>query len=76
MLPEDHALRLHPADPGPPGLPPNRGRPLAPADVAAFLGRSEGWCRRNVPHKITLGRRTVMWFEADVLAWLEAQRAV
>ncbi len=75
-LPKDHALHLQPAAPAPPELPPNRGRLLTPADVAAIVGRSEAWCRRNVLGKLALGRRTVRWWEADVLAWLEAQRAV
>ena len=68
------SLRLEPSGPLP--APPDRGRLLAPEDVAQLLGRSPGWVRRHVPYKVTLGRSTVRWHEADVRAWLESLRPV
>ena len=68
-------LRLHRPEPAPPELPPNHGQLLGPDEVADLVGRSAGWCRRNVAHKLTLGWRTVRWYEADVRAWLETRRA-
>lgn len=56
-------------------LPPDRGRLLTPQDVAAIVGKPPEWCRRNVPHKVRLGHSTVRWWEYDVRAWLEEQRA-
>ena len=32
---------------------------------------SEDWVRRNVPGKVRLGHRTVLWRARDVLTWLE-----
>jgi len=56
--------------------PPDRGRLLTAADVAAIIGGgvSPSWCRRNVPHKLDLGHSTKRWYEADVRAWLEERR--
>jgi len=58
--------------------PPNRGRLLTPAQVAALIGGrvSAAWVRRTVPHKVQLGHSTVRWYEADVLAWLETRRTL
>lgn len=71
-------LRLEPPDAGPPAPPPPRGRLLTAEQIAAelFAGTvSPTWVRRRVPHRLRLGHSTVRWFEADVLAWREAQRA-
>lgn len=71
-------LRVLHATEAPPAPPPNRGRLLKAAQVAAeiFGGSvSPTWVRHNVPYKITLGHSTVRWFEADVRAWLEGQRS-
>jgi predicted DNA-binding transcriptional regulator AlpA len=76
MTPADlHVLRPH-ATPSAP--PPDRGRLLTAAQVAAeLLGGtvSPGWVRRHVTPKVVLGHSTVRWYAADVRAWLEAQRA-
>jgi len=61
--------------PTPPTPPADRGRLLAPADVAALIGGvSQGWVRRHVPHKMALGHSTVRWYEQDVHAWLAERR--
>ena len=52
-----------------------RGRLLTVAEVAHIVGRSAGWVKAHVPHKIRLGHRTVRWYELDVKVWLESQRA-
>jgi predicted DNA-binding transcriptional regulator AlpA len=57
----------------------SRGRLLFPDQVAeeVFSGRKScWWIRRHVApeKKLRLGHSTVAWFEADVWAWLEAQR--
>ena len=57
-----------------PEPPPDRGRLLAPAEVAHLVGMSEAWCRRHIPHKITLGHSTVRWYEDDVRRWLRYRR--
>lgn len=58
-----------------PTVPPDRGRLLTPVQVAQIVGRSPAWVRANVPNKITLGHRSVFWYELDVKAWVEAHRA-
>jgi len=71
--PELHVLRPG----GPLETPPDRGRLLTAAQVAAdLLGGtvSPAWVRRHVPAKLVLGHSTVRWFETDVRAWLEARR--
>jgi hypothetical protein len=58
--------------------PPNRGRLMTAAQVAAelFCGTVSGaWVRRNVPYKIVLGHSTVRWWERDVLDWIAERRA-
>ncbi len=63
---------------GPLPAPPDRGRLLTAAQVAAdLLGGTvaPSWVRRHVPEKISLGHSTVRWFEADVRAWLDSRRA-
>ena len=76
MTPADlHVLR---PDAAPSAPPPDRGRLLTPAQVAADLLNgtvSPGWVRKHVPCKLRLGQSTVRWYEADVRAWLEARRA-
>jgi len=62
---------------GPPEPPPDRGRLLTAAQVAAALFGgtvSPAWVRRHVPAKVVLGHSTVRWFEADVRGWLEGRR--
>lgn len=55
--------------------PRDRGPLLSPAQVAALIGGvSPAWVRRMVPGKITLGQRTVRWYEGEVRGWLEAHR--
>jgi hypothetical protein len=71
-------LQLLPS--GPPAPPPDRGRLLFPDQVAAelFGNRVNGrWCRRHVApgDKIRLSKTRVAWWEADVLRWLESQKA-
>jgi hypothetical protein len=64
------ALALRPSN----GPPPDRGRLLTPSQVREIIGNvSEAWCRRSVPHKLTLGHSTCR-HEGDVLAWLESRR--
>ncbi len=58
-----------------PEPPPDRGQLLSPEDVTQWIGRSSSWVRRNVPHKVRLGHRTVGWFEDDVRAWLDSLRS-
>jgi predicted DNA-binding transcriptional regulator AlpA len=65
---------LHPTPP--PEPPPDRGRLLSAAQVAALVGGvSPAWVRRHVPHKLTLGHSTCRWYEGDVRGWLETRRA-
>ena len=55
--------------------PADRGPLLSSAQVAQLIGGvSPEWVRRTVPHKVTLGQRTVRWYEYDVKAWLESRR--
>jgi hypothetical protein len=57
--------------------PPDRGRLLTAAQVAAELFNqtvSPTWVRRNVPFKIVLGHSTVRWYEVDVRTWLAERR--
>lgn len=61
------------------GEPRERGRIMFAAEIAkeVFAGlRTEAWVRRFVAPaaKLRLGHATVVWFEADVMAWLEAHR--
>jgi hypothetical protein len=61
----------------PPAPPPNRGRLMAPDQVAAekFGGHvTAQWVRRNVRPKVRLGHSTVLFYELDVDAWLEERR--
>lgn len=52
-----------------------RGRLLTAVEVSQIVGRSAGWVKVHVPHKVRLGHRTVRWYEIDVKLWLESQRA-
>ncbi len=54
--------------------PPDRGPLLTPQQVAEMVSMNASWCRRHVPHKVTLGHSTVRWYEQDVRAWLESLR--
>ena len=56
--------------------PPDRGRLLTAEQVADLIGGgvSTAWVRANVPHKLTLGRRTVRWYERDVYEFLASLR--
>ena len=67
-------VKLCPRGDGIPDPPPDRGRLLAPDDLAAMLGVSPMWARKHIPHKLSLGHRTVRWYEYDVMAWLESNR--
>jgi len=58
-------------------VPPDRGRLLTAAQVAAelFSGTvSAAWVRRTVPGKLRLGHSTVRYYEHDVRAWIAAQQ--
>ena len=69
-------MTLHVLHPDPTLPPPDRGRLLTAAQVAALVGGvSSAWVRREVPHKLQLGHSTVRWYELDVRAWLETRRA-
>jgi len=48
---------------------------LTAVEVSQIVGRSAGWVKVHVPHKVRLGHRTVRWYEIDVKLWLESQRA-
>jgi hypothetical protein len=55
----------------------DRGRLMNGKQIAENIFNntvSSQWVRRNVApeKKITLGRSTVMWWERDVIAWLDA----
>jgi len=54
--------------------PPDRGRLLDAAEVAALIGTTVKYVRRHIPHRVTLTRQCVRWYEADVKAWLESRR--
>jgi hypothetical protein len=61
-----------------PEPPPDRGRFLTAAQVAADVlngAVSPAWVRRRLPYKVRLGHSTVGWIEADVKAYLERCRA-
>ena len=61
---------------GLPDPPPDRGKLLSADEVAAIIGGvSQSWVRRSVPHRVTVGYRIVRWYELDVRAWLETNRA-
>ncbi|MCH7875556.1 MAG: hypothetical protein IH965_09695 [Gemmatimonadetes bacterium] len=61
-------------------LRPPGGRLLTAEKVAAELfggGVSTSWVRRNVPHRVKFGdtkQAPVLWYEADVRAWVEKYR--
>ncbi len=57
--------------------PPNRGRLMNAEDIAGQLlggSRSPCWVRRNVPGKMTMGHRTVFWWEYEVISWIDSTR--
>lgn len=62
-----------------PLAPPDRGRLLTAEQVAAELlpdGSKPRYVRDHIYPRVVLGRRTVFWYERDVLDWLERQRVV
>ncbi len=68
-----HSLRLAPRS-APLAPPPDRGRLLSAAQVAAeVMGGhvSPLWVLRNVPGKVRLGHVKRAWWEYDVRRWLE-----
>jgi hypothetical protein len=73
----EHALAARPPEPVlpvPDGA--SHDRRLTPAEAAAYLGVSSRWLRqRDVPGKITLGHRTVV-YSAKALEKYLRQRAV
>jgi hypothetical protein len=57
--------------------PPDRGRLLTAAQVAAeLLGGTvtPAWVRRHVRPRLVLGHSTVRWYAGDVRAWLDERR--
>ena len=55
--------------------PPDRGRLLSAQEVAEIIGGvAAAWVRANVPHKLTLGHKTVRWYEWDVYDYLASLR--
>lgn len=55
----------------------DRGRLLDATEVASglFGGHvTPQWVRRHVEPRVRLGHRTVLWYEADVRAWIDHQR--
>ncbi len=42
--------------------------------IARKVGKSPEWVRRNVPGKIKLGYRSVVWYEHEVDQWIEDRR--
>jgi len=63
---------------GPLPAPPDRGRLLTASQVAAeLLGGTvtPSWVLQHIPGKLTLGHRTIRWYEQDVRGWLESRRA-
>lgn len=60
-----------------PLAPPDRGRLMTAAQVAAELmpaGTKARYVKDHVYPRVVLGRRTVFWYEEDVRLWLERQR--
>ena len=51
----------------------DRGRLLDTRQVAGMVNRSAEWCRKNIPHKLTLGPSTVRWWERDVTEWIDSK---
>ena len=57
--------------------PPDRGRLMNAHHVAEQLysgERSPKWVLRNVPGKMNLGHRTKMWWEYDVIAYINSTK--
>lgn len=78
----EDSTTLHPTERTMSNLP-NRGPLLDPKAVAVLIfpgtkprdlvGKMK-WVREHVPSKVSLGHKTVAWFEADVRWWLEDRR--
>ena len=71
--------RVFPISPPTPEPPASRGALLTAEDVAnhpeLFNRKVKAqWVRRNVQPKVRLGQSTVLFYEADVRAWIEAHR--
>lgn len=73
---EDTRLRIQrPTEPVEP--PPYRGRLMKAYHVAEQLysgERSPKWVLRNVPGKLNLGHRTKMWWEFEVIEWINSTK--
>ena len=57
--------------------PPDRGRLMDAKDIAEqlFGGHVKAeWVRRYVPGKMTMGHRTVFWWEDEVIAWIDSTK--
>lgn len=71
--------RVFPISPPSPEPPASRGALLTAEDAAnhpaLFNGKVKPqWVRRNVHPKVRLGQSTVLFYEADVRAWIEQHR--
>ncbi len=73
---EDTSLRItRPTKPVEP--PPDRGRLMNAEDIAGKLlgGHVKAcWVRRHVPGKMTMGHRTVFWWEFEVIEWINSTK--
>ena len=59
--------------------PPDRGNLMNAEDIAGQLlgGHVKAdWVRRHVPGKMDLGHRTKMWWESEVIEWINSTRTV
>ena len=57
--------------------PPDRGKLMNAADIVSDLyrGRVKAcWVRRHVPGKMTMGHRTVFWWEYEVIQWIDSTK--
>jgi len=70
------ALQLHrPAIVPIPPVPPDRGRLLDAVEISQQLlcgKRSPDWVLDHVPGKMALGHSTKVWWEFEVIAWLDS----
>jgi hypothetical protein len=59
-------------------VPLTRGPMMNAAQIATELYHGQvdpKWVLANVPHKMKFGHRTVLWYEQDVIAFIESVRA-
>ena len=57
--------------------PPDRGKLMDAKDIASdvYRGRVTAcWVRRHVPGKMTQGHRTVIWWQYEVLQWIDSTK--